>query len=95
MKNIEYDSAMPLARLEDGDRAIIRVTHFNPVIVKEKDRVKYENIPNGIYRATCIGPYHLECKEYPILSGKYCFWRGNKWGCTEGIYADEMENEKK
>ena len=28
MKNIKYESDQPLARLEPGDKAIIRVTHF-------------------------------------------------------------------
>lgn len=86
-----YDSSMPLARLEKGDKAIIKVNKFPSSIVKEKDRIKYKDIPTGVYEAVCVEPYYLECKEHPILSGRYCFWRGNKWGCSEGIYADEIK----
>lgn len=91
MRNIEYDSFMPLKRLENGDKAIISVGHFDQSIVKEKDINKYKEVPNGKYEAICVGEYKLECKEHPVLSGRYCFWRGNKWGCTESIYADEIK----
>lgn len=91
MRNVEYDSSMPLKRLENGDKAIISVRHFDQSIVKEKDINKYKDVPNGEYEAICVGEYKLECKEHPVLSGRYCFWRGNKWGCTENIYADEIK----
>lgn len=90
MKNIEYDSSMPLKRLEKGDKAIISVRHFDQIIVNDKDRIRYKDIPNGKYKAVCIDEYKLECKEYPALSGRYCFHGGNKWGCSEGIFANEM-----
>lgn len=87
MKNTNYDSSQPLKRLEKGDKAIIRVRKFS---TKEKDKIKYKDVPNGVYEAVCTKPFYLECKEYPVLSGRYTFWYGNKWGCTEGIYADEI-----
>lgn len=91
MKNKEYNDSQPLARLEKGDKAIIKVTHLDRSIVNEKDILKYKDIPNGEYEAICVGEYKLECKEHPALSGKYCFWRGNRWGCSDGIYADEVK----
>lgn len=91
MRNIEYCSSIPLERLEKGDKAIISVTHFDQSIVKEKDRNKYKDVPNGKYEAICVEPYYLECEEYPVLNGRYTFWNGGKWGCTEGIYADEFK----
>lgn len=91
MKNIQYDTSMPLARLETGDKAIIKVNMFDSTIVKDKDIKKYKDVPNGVYEAICVGEYKLECKEYPVLSGRYTFWHGSKLGCTYGIYADEMK----
>lgn len=91
MKNMEYDNGRPLARLEKGDKAIISVAHTDTA--REKDRVKYKNVPNGEYEATVIEEYRLECKKYPELSGSYAMWYGNKWGCTEGIYADEIKED--
>lgn len=26
-----------------------------------------------------------------VLIGRYNYWRGDKWGCSEGIYANEAE----
>lgn len=80
MKDIEYDSSRPIRRLEKGDKANISVS--NPT-------GKHANIPNGTYEAICTEPYTLKCNEQPLLSGKYCYWYGNKWGCG-GIYADEI-----
>lgn len=91
MKNIEYDSDRPLMRLEVGDVAEISVTHFPLTIVKKKDQQKYGHIPSGKYKAKVIDEYHLECEEFPELSGKYNYWRGDKRGCSEGIYADEIK----
>jgi len=87
MKNIKYDSSRPLRRLEKGDKAII--TYRRSVIENEKDLKKYANVPSGNYEAICIEPYRLECAEYPILNGAYCYWRGNKWGTSALIYGDE------
>ena len=95
MKNIKYESDNPLARLEVGDTAEISVTHFPHSIVKEKDIKKYGHIPNGIYEATVISPYQLKCMEYPELSGNYNYWRGDKRGCSDGIYANEKGKSKK
>lgn len=90
MKDIKYSSDRPLMRLEKGDIAEIAVTHFVKEIVNDKDLKKYGHIPNGIYKAVVIAPYQLSCEEYPELSGRYNYWRGDKWGCSDGIYADEV-----
>ena len=54
MKNIKYEkigrascseSDQPLARLEPGDKAIIRVTHFP--FARENDKERYKNVPAG------------------------------------------------
>lgn len=90
MKKIKYDAGTPLARLEKGDLAEIEVTHLPDRIVKEKDRKKYGHIPNGIYKAVVIGPYKLQCADYPELSGCYNYWRGDKRACSDGIYASEI-----
>ena len=45
MKNIKYESDQPLARLEPGDKAIIRVTHFP--FARENDNERYKNVPAG------------------------------------------------
>ena len=90
MKDIKYSSDRPLMRLQEGDIAEISVTHFFKSIVREKDIQKYGNIPNGAYKASVIAPYQLKCEEYPELSGRYNYWRGDKWGCSDGIYADEV-----
>ena len=90
----KYDSERPIRRLEKGDTAIIRVTHFYRSIVKEKDQKKYGHIPNGKYLAEVTGQYSLECKEYPELSGKYNYWHGDKYGCSDGIYADEADRKE-
>lgn len=94
MKNQSYDSSMPLARLEKGDKAIIKVRRMYILEsnIPEKE-VKYLSVPDGIYEAVYLGDYKLECKEYPILGGKYCFWNGNKWGTSYGIYGDEFKND--
>lgn len=68
MKNTEYDSSFPLARLEKGDKAIIEVNRFPDSIISDKDKKKYGDVPNGKYEAACVGDYKLECKEYPVLS---------------------------
>lgn len=93
MKDVEYDSSRPLRRLEKGDKAIIKVNKFHPDLVSKKDRNKYKDVPNGVYEAIYIDDYKLECKQYPVLSGKYSFWGGNKWGCTDGICADEIKQK--
>lgn len=95
MKNIKYESDNPLARLESGDTAEISVTHFPHSTVREKDIKKYGHIPNGIYKATVISPYQLKCEEYPELSGSYNYWLGDKRGCSDGIYANEVGKSKK
>lgn len=89
--DMKYDSSMPLARLEEGDKAVIRVTHFR--LANNKDKERYKDVPAGKYGAVCVDYLRLECKEYPVLSGKYNFWRGDKWGCSELIYADEVNPE--
>ncbi len=87
MKNIKYESDQPLARLEPGDKAIIRVTHFP--FAREKDKEKYRNVPDGDHEARCVAPYTLACAKYPELNGRYNMWLGDKRGCSEGIYARE------
>lgn len=94
MKNIKYALDKPLDRLEKGDIAEIAVTHFPHSIVSEKDIKKYGHIPNGVYKAEVISPYHLKCKEYPELSGSYNYWCGDKKGCSDGIYAYEVGKSK-
>lgn len=89
MKDIKYDSSRPLMRLENGDKAVISVCHFP--FAKDKDKEKYKDIPVGIHEAICTEPYYLECKEHPVLSGRYNYWRGEKWGCSEGVYGDEYK----
>lgn len=89
MKNISYDSSRPLRRLEKGDRALIR--YRKSKLEKAKDEEKYKDVPTGEYEAICTEPYRLECKEYPVLSGKYNYWRGDKWGCSGLIYAYEID----
>lgn len=87
--DIEYSADCPLARLETGDKAVISVTHFPKQIVRDKDKIKYAHIPNGVYQAEVVKPYLLACEDYPELSGYYNYWRGDKRGCSDGIYADE------
>ena len=94
MKNIEYEFDRPLLRLEKGDIAEISVTHFPHAIVKERDIQKFGHIPNGVYEATVIAPYQLKCEEYAELSGHYNYWRGDKRGCSDGIYANEVGKSK-
>ena len=91
MKDIRYDSSMPLARLEKGDKAIIKVRRFHADFVKDKEIKRYKDVPDGEYEAIYVGDYKLECKEYTVLSGRYTFWHGSKWGTTYGIYADEVK----
>lgn len=88
--DLEYDPDRPIRRLETGDTAVIFVTHFPDTIVRDKDRVKYGHIPRGEYAARVIKPYTLSCERYPELSGKYNYWRGDKRGCSDGIYACEF-----
>ena len=90
MKKQEYDELFPLERLEKGDKAIIKVRYLG--VATEKDFNKYKDVPDGVYEAVCVGNGKLECKEYPVLSGKYNWWMGDKWGCTYGIYADEKKS---
>ena len=87
MKEIEYDWQRPLMRLEVGDDAVI-IKHRG--LGKASQREKYGAIPDGVYKAKVIEPYVLKCEDYPILSGKYCYWYGNKFGCAGLIYADEL-----
>lgn len=89
MKNKEYSKCFPLERLEKGDKAIIKVSYNG--VATEKDLKKYKHVPDGEYEAIYVGNGRLECKEYPVLSGKYNWWYGDKWGCRYGIYADEMK----
>ena len=91
MKNFKYDSGRPIRRLEKGDKAVIRVTHFASANSKDKER--YKDVPSGSYEAVCVDYLYLECEIYPILSGRYNFWRGGRWGCSEGIYANEVNPE--
>ncbi len=88
MKNIEYDSSQPLKRLEKGDKAIITVTRY----YNSDD--KYKDIPEGKYEAICVKPFHLRCSQYPVLSGAYNEWVGDKWGSAHygSVYikADEI-----
>lgn len=85
---------MPLARLEKGDKAIIKVCKLLPSdLLSDKDKKKYSKVPNGEYKAICIGECKLECEEYPVLSGKYNLWHGDKWGTRYGIYADEYKED--
>jgi hypothetical protein len=88
LKEFEYDWQRPLRRLEVGDSAIIKVRHNS--LEKESQRKKYGAISDGVYKAQVIAPYELKCEDYPILSGKYCYWYGNKFGCSGLIYADEL-----
>lgn len=94
MKDIPYEFDRPLLRAEKGDVVEISVTYFPQSIVREKDIKKYGNIPNGIYRAVIVKPYKLKCGEYPELSGYYNYWRGDKRGCSDGIYANEVGKSK-
>lgn len=88
MKSIEYDWMRPLMRLEIGDSAIIKVSHNG--LEKESHKKKFGEIPDGSYMAKVIAPYKLECEDYQVLSGKYCYWYGHKFGCSGLIYADEV-----
>ncbi|MHC1749449.1 MAG: hypothetical protein AB9856_14350 [Cellulosilyticaceae bacterium] len=86
MKNIEYSSSKPLERLEEGDKAIIRV---NKLVMSSKDRERFRSITDGKYIAICTKPYYLDCGEYQELSGYYNMWLGDKRGVT-GIFANEV-----
>lgn len=90
MKNIEYDSSRPIMRLEKGDKAVIKITHAT--FENAKDKEEYKDVPNGIYDAICVEPYKLVCVEYPVLSGYYNYWRGDKRACSGLIYANEKDN---
>lgn len=90
MKDIKYDQQRPLRRLEAGDSAIIEVKHSG--LERKTHKQKYGAIPDGTYKAKVVSPYELECEEYPVLSGKYCYWYGNKHGCAGPIYADELSH---
>lgn len=89
--DLGYDPDHPIRRLEAGDMAVISVIHFPDTIVRDKDKVKYGHIPKGEYLAKVIKPYTLFCERYPELSGHYNYWRGDKRGCSDGIYADELK----
>ena len=95
MKNIPYEFDRPLLRVEKGDIVEISVTHFPQSIVRKKDIQKYGYIPNGTYKAIVVAPYQLKCEEYPELSGYYNYWRGDKRGCSDGIYANELVKSNK
>lgn len=88
--SLRYNSKFPLARLEKGDRAIIKVNKiydsFEDIPEREK---KYLDVIDGTYEAIYKGDYELECKKQPLLNGKYCYRDGNKWGTSYGIFADE------
>ena len=88
--SLKYNSKYPLARLEKGDRAIIKVNNIYNSIedIPARER-KYLDVPNGIYEAIYKGDYELECKKQPLLSGTYCHIDGNKWRTSYGIFADE------
>lgn len=88
MKDIKYESSRPLMRLEKGDKAIIRVS--KPPYATKKFLEKFKDVPVGKYEATVVDEYTLDCEQYPILSGKYTYWYGNKFGYSDGIYADEI-----
>ncbi|MGF7011960.1 hypothetical protein M2146_002514 [Lachnospiraceae bacterium PF1-22] len=90
MKKIKYDPSRPLMRLETGDKAIIKYSKSE--IENQKDSLKYKDVPSGRYEAIVIAPYRLECKEHPVLSGSYNYWRGDKWGTSALIYADEVKD---
>ena len=91
--DLKYDRDRPIRRLEAGDVAVISVIHFPESIVRDRDKIKYAHIPNGKYPAKVVEPYHLCCEEYPELSGKYNYWRGDKYGCSDGIYAYELNQD--
>jgi hypothetical protein len=91
MKDSRYYSSMPLMRLEKGDKAVIHVNSRNFSFLKERDRERYKNIPDGVYNAVCVSPFCLKCEEYPELSGLYNMHGGDKKGCNGAIYADEPE----
>jgi len=88
MKDISYDSSRPLMRLEKGDKA--RIRHVKFPFARDKDKQRYKDVPVGTYEAVCTEPFYLECAEQPLLSGRYNYWKGDKWGCSEGVYADEL-----
>ena len=90
--NMAYDQDRPLLRLETGDKAIIKV--FCPVGPKNNRHKFKDTLASGTYEAIVVSKYVLECKEEPLLSGRYCYWNGNKWGCS-GIYADELTKGEK
>lgn len=92
--DLEYDPDIPIGRLEAGDVAVISVIHFPDTIVNDKDKAKYGHIPKGEYLAKVVKPYFLSCEKYPELSGRYNYWRGDKRGCSDGIYADELKNKE-
>jgi hypothetical protein len=87
--NEEYDKSRPLRRLDIGDKAVIRMVHFP--WANKKDKEKYKYITDGEYEAICTKPYYLQCDEQPLLRGRYNYWYGDKWGCSEGVYADEKK----
>lgn len=87
MKDIKYDSSRPLMRLEKGDKATISVTLYGNE--SEKYMKKFKDVPQGNYEAIITEPYTLECEQYPVLSGKYTYWHGNKHG-QYNIFADEI-----
>lgn len=90
-KDMLYDRRRPLNRLEKGDKAIITVS--SPVGLRN-NKEKYKSVPNGYYYAKVVDAFTLECPSQSLLSGCYCYWYGNKWGCS-GIYADEVEGDEK
>lgn len=88
--SINYDSSRPLMRLEEGDKCFISYLGGTSY-VSEKDKKKYAGVPKGTFSAIYKGNYVVECEEYPELSGKYNYWRGERWGTTSHLYAHEKE----
>lgn len=88
--NIPYDSSRPLMRLEKGDEVLI--TYRKRKFENEKDRKKYENVPDGTFTGVYEGNYSVSCEKYPELSGKYNYWCGDRWGTSAVLHAREKES---
>ncbi|MGG5333863.1 hypothetical protein [Enterococcus sp. AZ163] len=87
---IRYDSSRPLMRLEKGDQCFI--TYLGSTSgTSDKDKEKYSSVPKGTFPAIYKGNYVVECEKYPELSGKYNYWRGDRWGTTSLLWAHEKE----
>ncbi|OQO88126.1 hypothetical protein BH739_04000 [Enterococcus casseliflavus] len=90
---LEYDSSRPLMRLEKGDKVFIK--YREAIYENEKDRSVYKNVPDGYYNGTYMGNYTVKCSEYPELSGKYNYWRGDRWCSSSFLFADESLSSNK